>query len=200
MNAEPCFFEDFCPIDNTRALIVTGPYYTDLNEIREVTYQKKDGHVIINDATLVKTGEKLRLGNYWCGELLFSSKKIVYTPDGETYPGNQPFISKIGLVCQTGELEKTEIRLNGNTLFDAKSLGKSEIGRPTVYGNMIYYEAREGVWENDPRCWDTYCFDVETKKHELVLKEAANPFVYNGTLFYSSWENGRFTTRYKDDV
>lgn len=175
-------YEDFYPISDSVALLVCGEYYTCMNEIRQVNYTLESGGSIkFTEGTVIKNGKNLRLGNYYNGELIFS--------EGYEPVGIQPYKFDKGLLYQT----RGKIYLNDEVLFTVWD-NYEVLGRPTYANGWVYFETRKSP---APFGWEVWKYNIETKEKVKLLDHGANPYVYEDKLFYSSWENGEFVTRWK---
>lgn len=179
-------FEDFCPLTDDTALIVCGTEYTHLTELTKVKYKIKGNKVHLFSPTILLTGTYLRLGNVFDGKLMFSDEYSVYTteiknPTKRTYvcEGIQPYLFELGAVYQ----KRGSIYLNHDVIIPPWD-DYIVAGRPTVYNNWIYFEARI---KPAPQGWEIWRYDLTSKKKEMVLNYGGNPYVYAGKMFYSHW-------------
>lgn len=182
-------YEDFCPISDTEALIVTGAEYTALTDLKKVGYELDEGRVKLTSIgeTLVK-GTHLRLGNLINGVPIYSDNGDMLFLKGE-----QPYSCEIGFLYK----KEGKIWLNEKVLIE-KWGEYLAIGRPTYYNGLVYFEARkEGNSITSPLFWEIWTFNPETKEKRFV-RMGANPYCYEGKLFYQKWEGGKFETFYCD--
>lgn len=182
-------FEDFYPIDDSNALVVAGNNYNELSQLWNINYRMKDGVVFIEEQRCTMTGKHLRLGNIFQNKLVYSDEWKIYQ-DGEFIrEGMQPYCFEKGIVYHKNAM----IYLNDEKIVEPP-VDHIEFGRPTIYGNFIYYESRK---DEAPSGWEIHRYDMNTNTSEFVRK-GANPFCYNDVLFYSYWLKTEFETRYEN--
>lgn len=183
-------FEDFCPLDDETALIVCGKTYTELTKIVRVNYQIKKNKVFLSSPTILLTGKYLRLGNIFNDQLTFSDDYSIYKANMNDLSnrifvcmGIQPYTLESDIVYQKYYC----IYLNNKKIITPLD-DYIVIGRPTIHQDWIYYEARR---KPAPQGWEIWRYNLKSRKKEMVLQSGANPYVYNGKLFYSSWVSGK---------
>jgi len=186
-------FEDFCPIDDTNALIAHGVDYSHLTEILKVKYSiENDNSIHIESGIPLAKGKYMRLGNLLDGKLVFSDCYKIYTFDFQNNTkieygeGLQPYGYKDGIVYQ-----RNACIYNNDERIIIPHGEYEVVGRPTIYKNKIYYEARASP---APRGWEVWSYDMGTKEQIKIKEEGANPFVYDDKLFYSKWVGSEFKT------
>lgn len=183
-------FEDFYPISDIEAYIVEGVEYNELSTISKVKYVISDGKVDIVTKSVMDTQPLVRLGNIYEDRLYYCTERKIYAADEYIRNGHQPFMTVFGLLYQ----KDTSIFLDDECLIDKENGTFTSIGRPSMEDEWVYYEAREGDWI-DPSCWCVWRYHIETGVKEKLKSNAANPYVYDGKLFYSHWINGGFITK-----
>ncbi len=188
-------FKDFCPISENEALISIGNDYSYLTYIRRVKYKLKDNRVKIFFwlGKNIVHGTHLRLGNIFNNKLLYSDEQNIF----------EQFISKKILLQEKGaQPYKFEGGLlynhNGSIYLNKQKIicpwsGFGIVNSPFLKNNWVYFGARKGFF---PWNWQVWCYNIKTKKKNLVLSNGANPYIYSGKLFYSKWEKGRFNVYY----
>ena len=169
-------YEDFCPINDKEALIVTGPSYTNLNQIVKTDYN-------LNLIETIKTGTYLRLGNIYNDKIFYSDNYTVYEDVKFLIEGIQPYMTEYGILYQHHGVIflKDEIVIKPET-------GYFTVGRPTFYDDIIYYETRKS---EAPQGWEVWKYDFDSNKTEYVC-DGCNAFRYNDTIYYQKWNGKEF--------
>lgn len=155
-------------------------------------YIIKNGKVIVSNPNTIWHGYRIRLGNNYDGILTFSDGKTVFQMTEHQSPkmvglGLQPYFSERGLVQQ----RKNTILHNGTVIMKMEG-DHIEMGRPTLDEDYIYYEANSKLYS--PTTWEIWRYSFETKERAKI-RNGANPYVYNGKLFYSFWVDGAYEIR-----
>ncbi len=177
-NYGSCVVEDFVPYSEDRALISIGPDYRTLCAIVDVSY-KFDETLHLGDMKILRTGEYLRLGHLYKGELFYS----------ENWQGvHQPFIHE-GNVYYTANAPNGKIYKNGKLLIDHWP-GISELGNPWIHEDRIWFEARYEIAEA-PAGWLLHHSNMDGEDIQYVCI-GANPCIYEDTLYYGLWNGKTF--------
>lgn len=187
-------YEDFYPVTNTKAYLVTGSALNRLTAIKKAKYKIEDKKIVIIDTYDTQhKGGYLRLGNIFNGVIAYSDgyPGIIYINDIPIREGMQPFIFDEGIVYQN----KGRIYLNDKLLIEP--WGEYQVVcRPTFSDGWVYFETRKKVSTSGQVAayWEVWRFNMESKEKQRLLKYGANPYVFKGKLFYSKWFSGMFHT------
>lgn len=172
--------EDFVPVSNSRALVTTGPGFRNLTTVVEVDWHEDGECLILDNPTVIRTGEYLRLGHYASGGGLIYS-------DGFEGP-HQPHFA-YGHIYWTNDAPNGRIYRDGKLFIDHWS-GIAEIGNPWATRDAIYFEARNETVAA-PDGWWVWRAGHDGKDMVRVC-QGANPCVFKETLFYCAWNGSSF--------
>lgn len=187
-------YEDFHPLDDHVGLVARGKSYIALNEVVLISYKLEDGTVKFGEGGVcIFAGEPVvRLGNIFRRITTLSANSVIYMNRTPIGPGHQPFLFEYGLLCQ----RDLTIYLNGEP-FIKRWPGLESIGRPSGYDDTVLFECRTDI--KPPQAgWEIWKYNIQTKVKKKILDRGANPYYYDGKLFYSFWVDGAFLNKYKE--
>ena len=192
-------FEDFYPVSKEEAYFVGGPQFVKLIRLCKANWSETpEGVVHVSNVEIVKRGTYLRLGNFYNGELIYSEKGIgVVGSDITSKTAHQPFKTDHGLYY-TDDSPNARIYKDGELFLDHWD-GYKEIGNPFIDGDLMYFEGREDH-KPAPKGWEIWTFNLRTGEKKKILQQAANPYVFEGKMYYtdfSQWRKRVLTRSYK---
>ena len=189
----PITFEDFYPLSDTTALVVTGgEWWADASSKRrdymhnkfvvKLSYTLNYNTVQLGQVEeCVVSGTHLRLGNYFESKLCYSDNYKIYYGDGEFLgEGEQPFLHETGLYYTLD----SKIWKDGNLLIPLFNMF-TEVCHPTISGNWIYFECLLG---HAPGGWQVWKQHIKTQQRIPVMAHGANPYVFEDYLYFSYWD------------
>ncbi len=178
--------EDFYPINDKEGLIVTGPSYNNLNQIKKVRYVGDN----IKPKETIKTGTYLRLGNIYNDKLIYSDNYTVYEDDKFLAEGIQPYMTYHGLLYQHHGV----IFLKDEILIKPQK-DYFTVGRPSFYDGLVYYETRKS---EAPKGWEVWKYDIKNNTNSFVIN-GCNPFRWKDILYYQLWNGMEFEICHKKE-
>ena len=188
----PNTFEDFYPLTDTDALVVTGGEswadsksdhrdYMRNKYVVRLPYQVRGNAVHLGEITeCVASGTHVRLGNYAGSKLCYSDDyKIYHGSELFLRKGEQPFLHDSGLYYTfESEIWKDDV------VFIPKFGKFTEVCHPTIYNDWVYFECLLG---SAPDGWQVWRQHMTTNRRERVLLHGANPYCFEGYLYFSWW-------------
>ncbi len=194
IGAVPITFEDFYPLSSSTALVVTGGElwadtgfkrrdYMHNKFVVKLSYTLNHNTIQLGQVEeCIVSGTHLRLGNYFESKLCYSdSYRIYHGENSFLRDGEQPFLHESGLYYTfEGEIWRDA------RVFAPRFDDFSEVCHPTISGEWVYFECLSG---SAPEGWQVWREHLTTKYRMPVILHGANPYWYEGHLYFSAWDD-----------
>jgi hypothetical protein len=159
-----------------------GGNYRSLTKIVDARWELTADSIELSDPRVVACGTWLRLGHMKDGKPVYS--------DGWNGT-HQPFESP------RGNFHTFEGRLyRDRKPLIAEWPEYKEWGNAWVDGNLVYFEALP-AGGHAPEDWELWTYDLDTDEKQFLLP-GANPCVFDGKLYYCTWDSWRFLYAIRD--